>query len=100
MSTIKDKAKSKYKEMAEYKENLRENKDEKAIFYQSIGFTATTGKTQVALLEKLNRLMQNPYFGRIDFEHNNRETTIYIGVSNFIAEHGKKKRNLIYDWRA
>src|SRR5690625_4761518 len=100
MSTIRDKAKSKSKEMAEYKEYLRENKDEKAILHQSIGFTATTGKTQVALLEKLNRLMQNPYFGRINFEHNNREKTIYIGVSNFIAEQDMKKTNLIYDWRA
>lgn len=87
-------------DMAEYKEYLRENKDEKAILHQSLAYTANSGEASVVLLKQLNRLYQSPYFGRIDFQPNAKENeiTVYIGICNFIDE--ENKENLVFDWRA
>lgn len=100
IDSIKVELKQQSKKMAGYKEYLRENKNEKSILYSSVGLTATTGETQIAFLNKLSRLRQNPYFGRIDFDPDNQEKTIYIGINNFVSEEMKDKKNLIYDWRA
>ncbi|TZF84657.1 AAA family ATPase [Pedobacter sp. BS3] len=87
-------------EMAEYKEYLRENKDEKAILHQSVSNTAISGEASVALLKQLNRLYHSPYFGRIDFQPitKDNEEIVYIGICNFIDE--ESKINLMFDWRA
>lgn len=50
-------------------------------------------------LNTLNRLIDNPYFARLDFhEHGEpKRETIYIGLSSFTD---KNDKFLIYDWRA
>ena len=50
-------------------------------------------------LNKLERLKQSPYFGRIDFMEKGFLNTekIYIGITSFFNEEGDI---LIYDWRA
>jgi DNA helicase-2/ATP-dependent DNA helicase PcrA len=59
-----------------------------------------THKLAVVTLDKLNRLLHSPYFGRIDFVE--RDTTniepIYLGIASLLAEDGVTF--LIYDWRA
>jgi Superfamily I DNA and RNA helicases len=49
--------------------------------------------------KNVNRLLQSPYFGRIDFteEGMGRSEQVYIGVSSFLASDGMDF--LIYDWR-
>ncbi|RXZ78787.1 helicase [Paenibacillaceae bacterium] len=51
-------------------------------------------------LAKYRRLVQSPYFGRIDFrEHGSSHTeTIYLGIASFMDE--QSEAFLIYDWRA
>ena len=100
MKSIRHRVQKSADEMAEYKEYLRENKDEKAILHQSLSNTATSGETSVALLKQLNRLHRSPYFGRIDFQPTitDNEEIVYIGICNFIDE--ESKTNLIFDWRA
>ncbi len=53
-----------------------------------------------ATLNKYKRLIQTPYFGRIDFreEGEQKAECIYLGIASFIEEDGEDF--LIYDWRA
>jgi DNA helicase-2/ATP-dependent DNA helicase PcrA len=100
MSDIRQRIRQSSNEMSKYKEYLWENRDEKAILHPSLSYTATSGETYIALLKKLNRLHQNPYFGRIDFCQKGRhdDEPVYIGICNFIDEEGKII--LVYDWRS
>lgn len=52
------------------------------------------------LLKKYRKLVESPYFGRIDFqEEGTAETdTIYLGTGSFLDEH--METFLVYDWRA
>ncbi|GAB2949439.1 UvrD-helicase domain-containing protein [Hymenobacter coalescens] len=66
---------------------------------QSINRMAFTGEAAVARKRRLLKLVQSPYFGRIDFVTPNQGTTpVYIGVHSFLDE--GQRQNLIYDWRA
>lgn len=52
-----------------------------------------------ALLGKMKRLKQSPYFGRIDFaEEGEAEETIYLGIASLLEE--GDETFLVYDWRA
>lgn len=50
-------------------------------------------------LQKVNRLLQSPYFGKIsvDFLEDEPIEDFYIGFSHFT---GSTKENLVYDWRS
>ncbi|ANA83248.1 helicase [Paenibacillus glucanolyticus] len=52
------------------------------------------------LLKKYRKLVESPYFGRIDFkEEGTSETeTIYLGTGSFLDEN--METFLVYDWRA
>src|SRR5688572_33131351 len=50
---------------------------------QSINRIASTGESAVARKRKLMKLVQSPYFGRIDFLVNANTTRIYIGIYSF-----------------
>ncbi|MVM37886.1 AAA family ATPase [Spirosoma sp. HMF3257] len=66
---------------------------------QSINRMAFTGEAAVARKQKLIKLGQSPYFGRIDFIPKGSERSmVYIGIYSF-ANPGQRM-NLIYDWRA
>jgi DNA helicase-2/ATP-dependent DNA helicase PcrA len=67
---------------------------------QSINRIAFTGESAVARKRKLLKLIDSPYFGRIDFRQKNDEveSPVYIGIYTFVDE--TAKANLIYDWRA
>lgn len=50
-------------------------------------------------INRLKRLAESPYFGRIDFRELGYPTdAIYIGIANFV--HPESKESLIFDWRA
>jgi DNA helicase-2/ATP-dependent DNA helicase PcrA len=67
---------------------------------QSFKRMAHEGESTVAAKKKFRKLMDSPYFGRIDFtmEGQSESLPIYIGVHSFAD--GIKGSRLIYDWRA
>jgi DNA helicase-2/ATP-dependent DNA helicase PcrA len=65
---------------------------------QSINRIAFTGESAVARKRKLMKLVDSPYFGRIDFETASEISPVYIGIYTFFDE--TERTNLIYDWRA
>ena len=67
---------------------------------QSINRMAFTGESAVARKRKLLKLIDSPYFGRIDFITGTPPDTsvIYIGIYSFADQ--SQRVNLIYDWRA
>ncbi|KAA9327705.1 AAA family ATPase [Hymenobacter busanensis] len=66
---------------------------------QSIDRMAFTGEAAVGRKRRLLKLIQSPYFGRIDFAAPNQAAVpVYIGVHSFLDE--RQRQNLIYDWRA
>ncbi len=66
---------------------------------QSINRMAFTGEAAVARKRRLLKLMQSPYFGRVDFEPAGKtQLPVYIGVHSFLDE--QQRQSLIYDWRA
>lgn len=50
--------------------------------------------------ETLKRMIQSPYFGRVDFVEagETTEEKIYIGIASFVDE--ATQTHLVYDWRA
>jgi DNA helicase II / ATP-dependent DNA helicase PcrA len=65
---------------------------------QSLNRMASTGEGAVIRRRKLMKLMQSPYFGRIDFDSTTELLPVYIGIHTFFDE--TERANLIYDWRA
>jgi DNA helicase-2/ATP-dependent DNA helicase PcrA len=66
---------------------------------QSINRMAFTGEAAVARKRKLFKLLQSPYFGRLDFAAQRQAASpVYIGVHSFFDE--QQRRHVIYDWRA
>lgn len=67
---------------------------------QSFKRMAFHGETNLASKRRLNKLLESPYFGRIDFVRagGSEPLPIYIGVHSFID--GTKETYPIYDWRA
>ncbi|MEX0844495.1 MAG: UvrD-helicase domain-containing protein [Balneolaceae bacterium] len=91
--------------LKEQKSYLYENKTgmdaaEKAAVKQSVNMQAISGEAAVAYKERLRKLIQSPYFGRIDFKEFDTEGAepIYIGIHSYFDE--EDNENLIHDWRA
>ncbi len=89
----------------EQKRYLWENKDidphEVRSVRENILNIYAIGESVIARKERLGRMLDTPYFGRIDFRENRPESKIvpvYIGVHTFHDLH--TRTNLIYDWRA
>ncbi|WP_101698350.1 HelD family protein [Clostridium minihomine] len=93
------------KEILETKRYIHENLAEldsaekaanRTAVYESVSF----GEDAVREREKLHKLIQSPYFGRIDFEktQETEQKVFYIGVHSFVDP--LSSRNIIFDWRA
>ncbi|CAN5609144.1 3'-5' exonuclease [soil metagenome] len=94
----------------QYSAELRENKEyiyehqsgmdeaDMVAAGQSINRMAFTGETAVARRKKIQKLIQSPYFGRIDFTARDERTVVYLGIGTFSDD--ETKTNVIYDWRA
>lgn len=93
------------KDLQELKEYLWDNKDgmdrmEKEAVRMSINQNAKFGEDTVKQKSKLVKLIDSPYFARIDFleDGKNEIYTVYIGIHSFFDI--KNRINLIHDWRA
>ena len=91
--------------LQEYKEYLWSNKDidphEIRSMRESILRHFATGESVIDKRKRLGKILDIPYFGRIDFTERKKgsETRVlYIGIHTFYDP--GKKANLIHDWRA
>lgn len=91
--------------LKKHKDYLWSNKDidpqEIRSMRESILNHFALGENVIARRKRLGKLLDIPYFGRIDFREKYPEgktTPVYIGIHSFYDF--KKKSNLIYDWRA
>ncbi|WP_334075916.1 HelD family protein [Paenibacillus sp. A14] len=73
---------------------------ERAANRMDIGLRIDAGEKSKDKLRKLTKLLESPYFGRVDFKKNNEDDgePFYIGIHAFSEE--KNQTNLIYDWRS
>lgn len=71
---------------------------EKASIQMSINALLASQEHALERKNKAERLVQSPYFGRVDFKRNNSSEceNIYIGINNFDSDN----KQLIFDWRA
>jgi len=91
--------------LKEYKAYLWENKEidgqEKRSMRESILNLYAMGENVIAKSARLGKILDTPYFGRIDFRENgtgNSTLPVYIGIHSLYDF--RTKTNLIYDWRA
>lgn len=91
--------------LQEYKDYLWSNKDidphEIRSMRESILNHFALGESVIDKHKRLAKILDIPYFGRIDFtakKNSDMITPIYIGIHTFYDPN--KKMNLIYDWRA
>jgi hypothetical protein len=102
---IDDKITNQAHEIREKKRYIWENLSqldsvEKADNRIAVNNAITFGEKAIQQRQKLSKLIDSPYFGRVDFirDGKNDENAFYIGIHNFAEESGNKI--LIYDWRA
>ncbi len=93
------------RDLREIKEYLYENKTgmdrmEKFQVRQSVDQGAASGEEAVKKRQRITRLMNSPYFGRIDFlrKEESEALPVYIGIHSFYDE--EENKNIIHDWRA
>lgn len=82
-------------------ENLAElDSAEKAANRTAIYDSVAFGERAVAEREQIEKLIESPYFGRIDFAKvtEDQEKTFYIGMHTF--KNPATADNIIFDWRA
>lgn len=111
--TIKDTIENADSSVKKQTETLKEQKDyiwqnrpeidaqEVRSMRESILNTLATGEHIIAKRKRLGKLLDIPYFGRIDFKEDNladKAIPVYIGIHTFYDP--IRKENLIYDWRA
>lgn len=82
-----------YTEMDQY--GYEDYDNQRALLEQ-----ANANAKQAKKRQRLKRMADSPYFGRVDFKYEGEETAekFYIGIGNFAEESGAVP--LIYDWRA
>ncbi|MGN0332113.1 MAG: HelD family protein [Lachnospiraceae bacterium] len=80
-------------EMDEYGYEIYDN--QQALLRQ-----INANQEQALLKQRLKRMLDSPYFGRVDFCYDGEEEaeSFYIGIANFAEKAGAVP--LIYDWRA
>ncbi len=91
--------------LQEYKDYIWSNKDidphEIRSMRESILNHFALGESVIDKRRRLGRILDIPYFGRIDFKEKKNGANIlpiYIGIHTFYDS--QSKMNLIYDWRA
>ena len=82
-----------YNEMDEY--GYEEYDNQQALLKQ-----VNANQEQMVLKHRLERRLESPFFGRVDFcyEGDEEPERFYIGIANFATKAGNVP--LIYDWRA
>lgn len=101
---VDDSVKQFTEELRQKKQYIHENQsgmDEADLVAaeQSINRIAFTGENVVERRRRLMKLVDSPYFGRVDFTpQRGKINAVYIGLHSFADE--TARTNLIYDWRA
>jgi DNA helicase II / ATP-dependent DNA helicase PcrA len=105
LTQIDESLQEQVKDLHASKEYLYENKDamdrmEKEAVRYSITSSAIIGEASVEKRKRIEKLLDSPYFGRIDFSEDGKKDRkpVYIGIYSFYDE--KEKSNIIHDWRA
>ena len=106
LEQITRKIDSYFKEILETKRYMYENlaqfdTAEKAANRVIVYDAVTFGEEAVKEQERIQKLIQSPYFGRIDFgetKGEREEEVFYIGVHAFVDP--QTFQNIIFDWRA
>lgn len=82
-----------YTEMDQY--GYEDYDNQQALFRQ-----ISANQEQLLLKNRFRRMMDSPFFGRVDFAYEGEEEpeTFYIGIGNFAEKAGHVP--LVYDWRA
>lgn len=93
------------KKILEIKRYMYENQSqldlaEKAANRIETHYNVSFGEDAIKEREKLRKLIQSPYFGRIDYTNTGeaKEQVVYIGIHTFIDP--QTFHNIIFDWRA
>lgn len=88
-----------YKELKKYMYENRNDLMETIQNYTALTNIDKIGGFHFKQLIKITKLMESPYFGRIDFKYEDEaeSKTFYIGKFNFADD---DNNILIYDWRA
>ena len=73
---------------------------EKAANRIEAHYNVSFGESAIKEREKLQKLIQSPYFGRIDYANTGEAKiqVVYIGIHTFIDP--QTSHNIIFDWRA
>jgi DNA helicase-2/ATP-dependent DNA helicase PcrA len=100
---IDDRVKNYAEELRQKKEYMHEHQSsmdeaDKVSADQSVNRMASAGENTVTRKRKMLKLIDSPYFGRIDFINNDNRAAIYIGIHTFFDD--LQKANVVYDWRA
>lgn len=105
LKEMDDKVSSTYEAVIEAKKYLWDNAAvldpaERAANRVDVSLTIDLGEKAIAKRRRVQKLLQSPYFGRVDFKEGQQTTpdSFYIGVHSFTEENGHD--NLIYDWRS
>ncbi len=91
-------------DVREQKSYIWENKGdmdhiEKISARESAEQTMRSGEVAAAAKQRLEKLVQSPYFGRLDFKRNGDDVLpVYVGVHSFTD--AETRKNLVFDWRA
>lgn len=82
-----------YTEMDEYGYEVYDNQ-------QALLHEVNAGREKEKLLQRFLRMVDSPFFGRIDFVYEGEDEVFpfYIGIANFAPQAGMQP--MIYDWRA
>ncbi|MEL7623441.1 MAG: UvrD-helicase domain-containing protein [Clostridiales bacterium] len=105
LEQIIKKVDSYFKEILEAKRYINENlaqldSAEKAANRMIVSDSVTLGENAVKERERLQKLLQSPYFGRIDFDSAKgaKAEVFYIGIHGFAEP--LTSHPIIFDWRA
>lgn len=105
LEKIDEKISTSYREVIQAKKYMWENMAaidpaERAANRVDVSLAIDFGEKAVDKRRKIHKLIQSPYFGRVDFIGDNEAEAkpFYIGVHSFAEDNGHE--NLIYDWRS
>ncbi|MFW5707017.1 MAG: HelD family protein [Bacteroidota bacterium] len=105
LEKINARVKEQARDLYDSKKYLYENKDgmdrlEKVSVRETVIQGAMLGEKTVLRRENIQKLLDSPYFARIDFSEKGKKETnpLYIGIHSFYDE--QTSANLVYDWRA
>ena len=73
---------------------------EKANIREIVNMSVSQGDHNVKTKQRLERLLDSPYFGRVDFQPDEEPATrdFYVGVHNF--RDSESQEIVVHDWRA